>query len=115
MLHNLLWFVGIPLCTAVVLCAKFPKRIIVLPFIALVLSIGLEYLFCPFHITDIIFGADPNDDFAFTTGFWVMTEIFVYIPWCFIWVLGCKAFLERKKIIEWSRRLFSRLKTERGQ
>lgn len=96
MLHNVLWFLVIPLCLAVVLTWKFPKRILLLPLIALVLSVGLEYLFYPLHITDILFGADPNDDFAFTTIYWVLTEIFVYIPWCFLWVLGCKAFLKWK-------------------
>ena len=101
MLHNVWWFVGIPLCTAVVLCAKFPKRIILLPLIGVVLSVILEYLFYPFHITDLIFGAAPGDDFAFTSGYWLLIEVFVYVPWLFLWVLGCKAFLERRRIALW--------------
>ena len=95
--RSVLVYLVLPLALSVLLTWKFPKRIFLLPFIAFILSLGVEYLFYPFHITDLLFGSDPNDDFAFTTVYWWLYQIFLYIPWCFLWVIGCKIFLRRNK------------------
>jgi len=95
--RNVLVYFVIPLVLSFFLTKKFPKRIFFLPLIAFVLSLGVEYLFYPFHITDLLFGPDPYDDFSFTTFFWLAGQIFLYIPWCFLWSIGCKIILNRKK------------------
>lgn len=95
--RTVLVYLVLPLVLSVLLTRKFPKRIPLLPLIAFVLSLGVEYLFYPYHITDLLFGPSPYDDFSFTTIFWLAGQIFLYIPWCFLWVIGCRFFLGRKK------------------
>lgn len=83
----LLWFAAVPLFSTL-LCLKLPKRFFWMPLIAVVSSILLELYVNPFLFQDL-FGT-PQDDFSFVSGYWLMIEVFLFVPYTLVWMLVCR-------------------------
>lgn len=84
---SFIWFVIIPLVSSV-LCFKMTKSFSWMPLIAIISSVLLELFVNPFLLSDL-FGT-PVDDFSFVSGYWIMMEVFLFIPFTLLWMLVCQ-------------------------
>ena len=82
-----IWFVIIPLVSSL-LCFKMSKKFFWMPLIAIISSVLLELFVNPFLLQDL-FGT-PVDDFSFVSGYWIMMEVFLFIPFTLLWMLVCQ-------------------------
>lgn len=87
------WFVVIPLVSTL-LCLKMPKRFFWMPPIAITASLLLALYVNPFLLQDL-FGT-PADDFSFVSAYWLMIEVFLFIPFTLAWMLVCQ-WLDNKR------------------
>ena len=91
---SFIWFVIIPLVSSL-LCFKMSKKFFWMPLIAIISSVLLELFVNPFLLQDL-FGT-PVDDFSFVSGYWLMMEVFLFIPFTLLWMLVCQWLVTKRQ------------------
>ncbi len=88
----IIWFVVIPLISSVI-CLKTHLKCYWVPLISVAASVLLQVFVNPLLFSDL-FGT-PVDDFSFVSDYWLMIELFLFVPSTLLWMFGCH-FISRR-------------------
>ena len=75
-LYFFISFIILPISAAILVLSTKKKRAWLVPFISFGLFLIITAVFYPYYILDNIGLGDPDDDFSFTSGWWLL----LYVP-----------------------------------
>lgn len=96
-LYHFLSFIILPASAAMIVLSTKKKRSWLVPFISFGLFLIVTAVFCPDYILDNLGLGDPDDDFAFVSGWWLLLCVPLQIFISLIAAVIAFAISKRKK------------------
>lgn len=96
-LYFFISFIILPISAAILVLSTKKKRAWLVPFISFGFFLIITAVFYPYYILDNIGLGDPDDDFAFTSGWWLLLDVTIQIFNSLIATIITFAISKRKK------------------